>query len=447
MDHSARAGFAAKALRFATAGVLFLMMTAPASAQTRPEPAAPLTLTLQDALERARANSPQFQAALTELGLAREDRVQVRAGLLPSVNYTTQYLYTQGNGTPTGRFIANNAVHEYVAQGNAHQVVSLGLGQVADFRRAGAAEALARARAEIAARGLVVTVVESYDGLVVAERGYAHAQQAAGEAQRFLRITQQLERGGEVAHADVIKAQLQLNDRERDLREAQLAMAKARAGLAVLLFPDFNQNFTVVDDLGTAKPLPAFAEVQQLAQKNNPELRQAMAALKVASEEVTAARSAHFPTLALDYFYGIDADHFATRTGGIRNLGYSASATLTLPVFNWGATQSKVKQANLRRRQARVELSAAQRQLVANLQTFYDEADAARAELDTLRSSAELAAESQRLTTLRYQAGEATALEVVEAQNALTQARNAYDEGEARYRLALASLQTLTGSF
>ena len=64
-----------------------------------------------------------------------------------------------------------------------------------------------------------------------------------------------------------------------------------------------------------------------------------------------------------------------------------------------------------------------------------------------LRNSADLAAESLRLTNLRYQAGEATALEVVDAQNTLTQARNNYRDGEARYHVAIANLQTLTGSF
>ena len=67
--------------------------------------------------------------------------------------------------------------------------------------------------------------------------------------------------------------------------------------------------------------------------------------------------------------------------------------------------------------------------------------------MDALRASSGLAGESLRLTTLRYQAGEATVLEVVDAQNTLTQARNAYDDGMLRYQLALAELQTLTGSF
>jgi len=58
-----------------------------------------------------------------------------------------------------------------------------------------------------------------------------------------------------------------------------------------------------------------------------------------------------------------------------------------------------------------------------------------------------LAGESLRLTTMRYQAGESTVLEVVDAQNTFTQVRNAHADGQARYRVAIATLQTLTGSF
>jgi outer membrane protein TolC len=65
----------------------------------------------------------------------------------------------------------------------------------------------------------------------------------------------------------------------------------------------------------------------------------------------------------------------------------------------------------------------------------------------SLKQSLDLSDESLRLTVLRYQAGEVTVLEVVDAQTTLVQARNAYDDGLARYRLALAALQTLTGAF
>ncbi|HET6179176.1 MAG TPA: TolC family protein [Candidatus Sulfotelmatobacter sp.] len=413
-----------------------------------PASGAPVTITLQDALQRARLNDPQYRSAITDLGLAREDRVQARAGLLPNVNYNNSFIYTQGTGVPekqTPKYIANNGVHEYLSQADVHQALSLT--NFADYRRSAAALAQARAKAEIATRGLVVTVTQAYYGLVVAQRKYATAQRATAEASRFLDVSQKLETGGEVAHADVIKAKIQAQQQQRDLQEAQLDMERTRLDLAVLLFPDFNQDFSVVDDLQTPELLPTFAEVEVSGKKSNPELRAALAAFEAANHEVTAAWGGLLPALSVDYFYGIDSNKFAIRTDGVRNIGYSAVATLQIPIFSWGADRSKLKQAELRRDQAHVELTFAQRQLLSHLRQFYSEADTARSELESLASSAEIAAESLRLTTLRYQAGESTVLEVVDAQNTLTQSRNAYDDGQSRYRVAVANLQTLTGPF
>jgi len=406
----------------------------------------PLVLTLQDALARAKANDPQFRSALTDLGVAHQDTVQSRAQLLPNVNYNMQYIYTQGNGTATGRFLANNGVHEYIAQGNVHQALSPGM--FAEYRKAAAAEALTRAKSEIATRGLVVTVVQAYYGYVVAQRKYATAQKAAAEADHFFGISQKLQNGGEVARSDVIKAQIQNNQQQRDLQDALLAMNKTRLDLAVLLFPKFDENFSVVDDLSLPDSLPSFVEVQAAATKNNPTLRAALATLRQSNQEVSVAWTAMLPSITLDYFYGIDANQFAVRDrNGFRNLGYGATATLQLPIWSWGAGASKIKQADLKRQQANVELSFAQRRLLADLRSFYEETGTLRAQLELLSQTAELAADSLRLTTLRYQAGEATVLEVVDAQNTLTQARNAYDDGQVRFRVALANLQTLTGSF
>jgi len=432
--------------------VLILCITAMLRAQNVPQqnPAsasanAPLTLTLQDALARARSNSVPFQAALTDQGVAHEDKVQARAALLPSVAYNNEFIYTQPNGTPSGVFIANNSVHEYLSQGDLHQVI--GYANYADYRRARALEGVARAKAEVAKRGLVVTVVQNYYGLIAAQRKYASVQEAAAEAQRFLDLSRKLEKGGEVAHSDVIKAQIQSNDRQRDLREAQLAMDKSRLDLAVLLFPDFNQNFTLVDDAQLAPPLQSFDDFVKAAQNHNPDLQASTSSFQASRFELASARGGYFPTLTLDYFYGIDAPHFAAREpDGTHNLGYAVTATLNIPVWNWGAAHSKVVQAGLRQKQAKRELSLAQRKLQADMRSLYAEAEAARAELELLKSSADLAAESLRLTTLRYQGGEATVLEVVDAQNTLTQARNAYSDGEVRARTALANLQTLTGT-
>jgi outer membrane protein TolC len=384
------------------------------------------------------------------LGLAHQDLVQSRAGMLPNITYNMQALYTEPtpHSTQNPIFIANNGVHEYIAQGNIHQ--NLSLQTFSDYGRASAAQAVARAKSEIALRGLGVTVAQAYYGYLAAQRKYATARRAHQEAERFLGISDQLEKGGEVAHSDVIKAQLQFHQQQRDLQEAELGMNKSRLDLAVLIFKDFNEDFTLADDFGAPDPLPAIDEVTAAGTRNNPDLRAAQAALRQASQEVSSAWGGVLPSISLDYWYGIDAGQFATHGPApdhLSNLGSSAAATLQLPIWNWGASYSKVKQANLQKKQATVELSAAQRNLLANLRSFYNEAQAARSELELLSQSAQLAAESLRLTTLRYQSGEATVLEVVDAQNTLTGASNAYDDGQVRLKVAIANVQTLTGKF
>jgi outer membrane protein TolC len=415
-----------------------------ASAQTPP---APLTLTLEDALARARANSPLLLSANIAAQLAREDTVQAKAGLLPTLNWENQMIYTQPNGADHGVFVSADGTHVYNNQAVVHADI-YAPGRRADYHRTIAAEAVARAKAEIAGRGLAATVVQYYYGMVVAARRYANAQRSLREAEQFADITQKQEQGGEAAHSDVVKAQLTLDQRRRDVQDAQLAQDKARIGFAVLLFPNFRQDFTVVDDLEAASPLPGFSEIQGLAQKNNPDIRAAQATVTQETYGIKSAKSARLPSLSFDYLYGLNANQYALHNEfQQKNLGSSVQATLNIPIWTWGAARSRVRQAELKLQQARTDLSFTQRQLLASLNAFYAEANSARSQLGSLRHSLDLSDESLRLTVLRYQAGEISVLEVVDAQTTLFQARNAYDDSLARYRLALANLQTLTGAF
>lgn len=434
----------------------FLLATALAFAQTGQPP----VITLDDALARARQYSGQIQTAGFAVQQAHEDRVQANAARLPQISGFNQYIYTEGNGTPSGVFVANDGVHVYNEQLNAHEEL-LAFLRRGEVHRAMAAEAVARARVEIAGRGLNAIVIQDYFTIAVSKHKLVNAQASLDESRRFLDITQKQEQRGEAAHADVIKAQLDTGQRERDLTDAQLAIEKAKIALGVLIFPDFSSNFDVVDDMTAQVLLPPMPEAEAQAKATSPDLLAAKATAQEAGYDVTVARYGYLPSFGLDVWYGIDANQFtansaeAQSTGrstlpnyevmNRQNLGYVAQATLNIPLWNWGAIRSKVKQAQLREKQAELDLTVTQKNLAANLAAYYAEAQVAQSQIASLRNSADLAQESLRLTILRYQAGEAIALEVVDAQSTLTLARNAYDDGLMRFRVALANLQTLTG--
>jgi outer membrane protein TolC len=421
--------------------------------------ASPAPITLDQAIALARANEPGFAAAAAASRASNLDRSIARAALLPGVTYHNQFLYTQAANGATGsarasasspavtsapRFIGNNAVHEYTSQGVVSETI--GLQQITAVSRADATAAVASAELEIARRGLTATVVSLFYGSIAADHKVAVAQRAAQEASNFTTLTQQRESAREAAHADVVKGELQQQQRDRDVADALLQQQKSHLELAVLLFPDPRSPFTLV----AASDVPSLApraDVEAAVTQGNPELRSALGSLRVSNLDVTAARAAYLPDLGLSFAYGIDADHFASQqSNGVRNLGYSATATLDIPLWDWLSTEHKVRQAKIFRDAAQTALSATQRRLIAQLDESYAEAATARDQLKSLDQSVDTARESLRLTNLRYAAGEATVFEVVDAQNSMTSMELAREDGMIRYETALANLQLLTGT-
>ena len=265
------------AIRLTFASILFLLPgfaqtgnVAPPSALSAAQPA-PQTLTLKDALALAQKNDPSVLAAASDIQAAAEDRKQARAGMYPSLSGRSEYLGTQGNGKLAGgRFVTNDGVHVYRDWAVVHQDFSPGTLRGTAVKRAQAAEALTRAKLEIARRGLAATVTKSYYAFIVAQRKYGTAQQALDQAEHASTISEQLERGREVAHSDVVKARLQVIAQQQALKEASLGVENARMDLAVLLFRDFDENFSAVDDLDVAPPLPAIGEIESMAAHENP---------------------------------------------------------------------------------------------------------------------------------------------------------------------------------
>jgi outer membrane protein TolC len=427
--------------------------------QVSAPPAVTTSISLDEAINRARANEPNFAAALAASRVSALDASIARSALLPNAVYHNEYIFTQSNGANANgtsnhpgvggtqsapRFIANNAVHEYASQGIVTETV--GLQQITAVSRASAAAAITRAELEIARRGLTATVVGLFYGSLAADEKIVVAQRAADEANNFTTLTQQREVAREAAHADVVKAQLQQQQRARDLADALLQQQKSHLELAVLLFPDPRSPYALTTP--TAPPaLGTRAEIESAANLRNPELQSAISSLRASTLDVRSARAAYLPDLTLNYVYGIDSEQFARRSlDNLPNLGYSASATLDIPLWDWFSTAHRIKQSEILRDSARITLTATQRRLIAQLDESYAEAATARDQIDSLELSVQTATESLRLTRLRYTAGEATVLEVVDAQNSLTAAELAHEDGIVRYETALANLQLLTGT-
>jgi outer membrane protein len=409
-------------------------------------------LTLEQAIAAAMANDPAYASSVAAAGSARLDHSVARSALLPNGSLHGAYIYSQPNGVynqagqigsqAAPRFIVSNAIREYATEFLANETLSVG--EFADLRRTRALALESAADLESARRDLVRRVVQEYFGLLAAQNKLEVARQALAEADGFVALTQKLEGGREVAHADVVKAELVQQQRQREWQDSSLEAQRAGLDLGTLLFADPRTPYSLAPSGPEA--LAAEPAIEAAAAENNPDLRSALEALRAAHAAVQAARAAYLPTLSFNYTYGIDAPELAVNgPEHVRNLGYSASGSIDLPVWNWFATHDRVKQSQYQEAAAKVALSATQRTLIAQLEEFYREAQIANEQLASLANSVKTAQDSLRLTKLRYTAGEASALEVVDAENMLAQVQASLADGQLRYRVALANLQTLTG--
>ena len=418
-----------------------------------PEPQPSLTdtpLTLDQALRLATTQASTYRSALLNEASASEDVKQARAAFLPKVSVPLSYIYTTpALGLPPGEprfqsFIANNAIGEYVALLNVAGDFDVAGKLRATLARNRALLAAAHASSEIASRALRQAVTESYYNLSLslAERRAADENLAAAE--EFERITSLLLSGGEVAPVDLTRAQLQTLSRRDELQKARATEQIASASLRVLIGYDFDRSLTTTD---LALTVPVDVELQDFRAADvarRPEFTQLDQQLRAARQEMKIARADRLPSLSYSINGGFDTDSLR-RPRLKQHTGVSAAISVSIPIFDWGASRSKEKQARLRVEAAENEQTLAQRGLTQEFYAAQATASSAAARIRSARESVSKAQDNLAASIARYRAGEAQIIEVTDAQTTLVAQRSALYQALFDYQLALARLRLATG--
>lgn len=406
-------------------------------------------ITLDEALRLANALSSAFQQAGLNEQIAAEDVRQAQAAFLPRVSAPLSYLYTSPAfglppGTPrTPSFLANNGIGEYQAYLNVGGDIDIARRLRATLAKNRALLAAAHAGTEVARRALVQAVIEAYYGLALTTARNA-AELNLTAAEEFERITSLLFEGGEVASVDLTRAQLQTTARRDELERARANEEVAAGSLRVLVGYDFASPIST-SDLALAAPVDS--EFQQFRVNDiprRPEFAQVEAQIRAAKQEVRIARADRLPQFSYSILGGFDTDSLrAVRLK--EHTGVSAAFTLTIPIFDWGASRSRERQAQLRAQTAEIDRTIALRGFT---QQFY----AAQAQVSSAATRIRLAGTgiTQAQTNLnasiaRYRAGEAQIIEVTDAMTTLAAQRYALYQAIFDYQTALARLRQATG--
>jgi outer membrane protein TolC len=419
-------------------------------AQVPPQSIKPLMLS--EAVRLALTQASTFEQAGFNERIAAEDVRQARAAFLPRIVAAPTFIYTSPEigvnappGTPrTPSFLGANAITEYQGLVNFSGEIDAAGRLRATLHRNLALLESARAGTETARRNLVGATEEAYYGFALASERRIAAEQNVAAAAEFERTTALQVTGGEAAPVDQIRARLQTTVRRDELEQARAAEAVAADSLRVLIGYDFTQPLRTTELLLS---VPEIGEIERFtadAIAQRPELKQFAAERRAAQEEIKAARAERRPQLTYLISGGFISD--SLRPPNIKqHSGVSATVGVSIPIFDRGATSSRVRQAELKAQSAESARVLAQRTFAQQFFSARAQAISAAARIRLANLGIHDAEQNLNASLARYRAGEAQIIEVTDAQNTLIAQRSALYQAIFDYQVARARLRQATG--
>jgi outer membrane protein len=402
-------------------------------------------MSLSGAQSTALQQVSALQQAQIDEAIAAEDLRQARAAWLPRARSATSIIYNSPAHPPgdpnSPSFIAQNAIHEYQELLGVTGEWNFGL--MAGVRRARALLRAARLGTEIARRALIRGVNDAYYAAALATAKRRAAETSLAAAEEFERVTDLNFHAGEVPEIDVIRARLQSAQRRDDLDQARRDEAIANATLSTLLG-------TGIAGTPNIEPLPQAinpADIQSITTEGvtrRPEFAQLEAQVQAARADIGVARADRLPRITYSVDEGFDST--TLRVDELRQRrGVLAMANIDIPIFDWGLTRSRQRQAELRAQSAELQRQIMIRDLYLQFAIARQGATTAAERVDNARRAVTDGERNLTISISRYRAGEGPITEVTDAQTMLATQRLLLQQALYDYQIARAHLLEAVG--
>ena len=403
--------------------LLLLLSTAFAAEPQTPAPAkAPTEITLDQAVNMALTNNPIGKIAVYEFEAAKGALTAARSYRWPTLSATHRDSWTwagekanQRNGVP------NNYVSDYFSN-SVSASWTLWSGNRVESQISQAKLSLDASRWEIAAarQELKYSATDAYFKFMAARDAVRLATESVERLERYLQDVKLQFEVGVVAKVDVLRSEVELAKAKQTLIEAKNAYDVTMANLNTIIGLPLTTELKVAGDLSYEKYDQALAACMDTALRQRPEIFQATDAAKIAQEAITIARSGYLPTVSASYQAGWNDSKFA----GTNNYNWTVYLTTNWNFMDSGLTAGKLKQASEGFKKAKEQLQQTVDAVRLDVQSTYLTLKSAEQSIATSSAAVGLAEEDYKIKVIRYQAGVGTNLDVLDAQVALTTAKN-----------------------
>jgi outer membrane protein TolC len=292
------------------------------------------------------------------------------------------------------------------------------------------------------ARELVVLVTVSNYLLVIADQSEVESATSQRDTAKVLfQQTSDQKIAGLASAVDVLRSQVQLQSREQKLIVAKNSLAKQKLVLARAIGLPLGQKFEITTDVPYQELTPSVLDdAIQSAYKARPDLQSQINQVRSAELERKAASAERYPSVGAETDYGLSGVNPGSSHGTV-----DAAATLRIPIFQGGRVHGDVLRADASLTRERQRLEDLRARIEQEVRDVYLDLDAAAQEVSVEKSAVALATQNLEQSRDRFVSGVTDNIEVVQAQDALAIASDAYIASLYSYNFAKISLARATG--
>ncbi len=403
------------------------------------------TLTLKQALNYAVQNNVNARKAKLDIDGGKYKTQEVRAQALPQINASTSLNYNP----IIGQLVVNNG-------GNA-QAFSLGrawdsnagiqLSQqlfnqqvFTGLQAARSSEEYYRLSSELTDEQVIELVANNYYQVLVARQRLNVIDTNLKNIRVVENIITTQYNNGLAKKIDVDRIKVSITNLETQRTQVINSITQLELQLKLSMGMPVETAITLPrTELNESVTLPEMSDTLNLDNRTEVKLLDVQDRLLALQRK--AYVSEYYPNLSLsgNYTYSSQANRFDYLTSNGRAIGFDASSigiTLRIPVFNGFLTRSRIRQADVDIKKANED----RRQTTNALNTAYENAKIelrnSISTIESQRKNAELANEIYQSTQNNYNNGLASLTDLLDTENALTEAQNAYTQALLNYKVA-----------
>lgn len=411
-----------------------------ALAADRPE--IPAELTLRQALDLALKNSAALRRASAQLAQSQAQQQQAHSQLLPQLNLSaadtgqTVNLRAMGIDIP---FLPARVGPFQSVDARASVVQNIVNFQVWERERAARESTRAVAASADNVRDTLALQVSAAFAQAL------RAQSAVATLERQLQLARELDQtttdrleSGVASRLESTRSRQQLNNLAQSLEETRHSLTAAKLQLANLLNAKISASYKLRDEPASVPQTPQDALAR--AAEARADYRAALARIKAAELQVSAARKQRLPVVQFRADYGQSGRAIDNNLNT-----FHVQGAISVPVFTGGRIAAEITEAEGRLNEARAAADEIRAQLETDVLTALAGLEAANKELEIARSGVGLAGEELDLARARFTSGIADNTEIVNAQDRVTRAEDNVVRAAYNRDLALALLRRALG--